>query len=83
MDCPGKIITNILRFRNGKIGTAERAEHFSPFTLGLYTTLVCECAHESLAKGKDLGNGVIRGVAVDAAGLLAERIGGAANQYYR
>ena len=83
MDCPGKIITNILRFRNGKIGAAESADHFSPFTLGLYTTLVCECAHESLAKGKDLGNGVVRGVPIDAVGLLGERIGGAAKQYYR
>ena len=83
MDCPGKIITNILRFRNGKIGAAESEDHFSPFTLGLYTTLVCECAHESLAKGKDLGNGVVRGVPIDAVGLLAERIGGAAKQYYR
>jgi hypothetical protein len=83
MDCPGKIIANILRFRNGKIGAAEKEEHFSPFTLGLYTTLVCECAHESLAKGKDLGSGVVRGVSVDTRGLLAQRIGGAAQQYYR
>ena len=83
MDCPGKIIENILRFRNGTIGAAEKEEQFSPFTLGLYTTLVCECAHESLAKGKDLGSGVVRGVSVDTRGLLAQRIGGAAQQYYR
>jgi predicted dehydrogenase len=83
MDCPGKIIANILRFRNGKIGAAEKEEYFSPFTLGLYTTLVCECAHESLAKGKDLGSGVVRGISVDAHGLLTQRIGGAAQQYYR
>jgi predicted dehydrogenase len=82
MDCPGKIVANILRFRNGKIGATEKAELFSPFTLGLYTTLICECAHESLAKGKDLGSGVVRGVPVDARELLAQRIGGAAREYY-
>ena len=83
MDSPGKIVANILRFRNGKIGSTEREESLSPFTLGLYTTLVCECAHESLAKGKDLGSGVVRGAPVDARELLSERIGGAARQYYR
>ena len=83
MDCPGKILSAILRFRNGKIGAAEKEEYFSPFTLGLYTTLLCECAHESLAKGRDLGSGVVRGVSVDAQGLLAQRIGTAAQQYYR
>jgi predicted dehydrogenase len=82
MDCPGKIISNMLRLRNGELGSAEKDDLFSPFALGLYTTLVCECAHVSLAKGKDLGNGVVRGVAIDAPGLLAERIGGAAKQYY-
>ena len=35
MDCPGKILSAILRFRNGKIGAAEKEEYFSPFTLGL------------------------------------------------
>jgi predicted dehydrogenase len=83
MDSPGKIIANVLRFRNGKIGSTEREESLSPFTLGLYTTLVCECAHESLAQGRDLGNGVIRGAPVDARELLSQRIGGAAQQYYR
>jgi predicted dehydrogenase len=83
MDSPGRILANILRFRNGKIGAPEKEELFSPFTLGLYTTLVCESAHESLARGKDLGNGVIRGAPVDARELLSQRIGGAAQQYYK
>jgi predicted dehydrogenase len=83
MDCPGKIISSMLRFRNGKIDAAEKEDLFSPFSLGLYTTLVCECAHESLAKGTDLGSGVVRGASVDARGLLGQRIGGAAQQYYR
>lgn len=83
MDCPGKIVANILRFRNGKIGTTEREEFLSPFTLGLYTTLVCECAHESLAKGRDLGGGVVRGAPIDTRELLSQRIGGAAQQYFQ
>jgi hypothetical protein len=83
MDCPGKIIANVLRYRNGKIGKAELEAFFSPLTLGLYTTLVCECAHESLAKGKPADQGVLRGVPVDAQELLAQRIGAAARRYYR
>jgi predicted dehydrogenase len=83
IDCPGKIIANILRFRNGKIGKAEQEALFSPLALGLYTTLVCECAHESLAKGREAGSGVVRGAPVDAEELLTQRIGGAARQYYR
>ncbi len=46
----------ILRFGMGRFGAAEKEEYFSPFTLGLYTNLLCECAHESLAKGRDLGS---------------------------
>ena len=83
MDSPGRILANILRFRNGKITADEKGELFSPFALGLYTTLVCESAHESLAKGKDLGNGVVRGAPVDARELLTQRIGGSAQEYYR
>ncbi len=83
MDCPGKILANIIRFRNGTIGRAEQETLFSPLSLGLYTTLVCECAHESLARGTEAAHGVVRGVSVDARDLLAQRIGGAANEYYR
>jgi predicted dehydrogenase len=82
MDCPGKIVANILRFRNGKIAKAELETLFSPLALGLYTTLVCECAHESLVKGREAGKGVVRGASVDAQELLKQRIGGAARHYY-
>lgn len=83
MDCPGKIVTNMIRFRNGKIGQSERDALFSPLSLGLYTTLVCECAHVSLTEGKEAGKGVVRGATVDARELLTQRIGEAAQQYYR
>jgi predicted dehydrogenase len=83
MDSPGKIIRDILRFRQGELTEAERTELLSPFTLGFYTTLVCECALESLAKGRALEGGVVAGAPVDARQLLQERIGDAAARYYR
>jgi predicted dehydrogenase len=82
MDSPGKILTNIIDFRNREIGPDQLPFLFSPFTLGLYTTLVCECAHESLARGKAVSDGVIRGAPVDARSLLADRLGAAAGLYY-
>ncbi len=66
MDCPGRIIRNILRFRRGDMADDERAELLSPFSLGFYTTLVCECAIESLARGSARDRGVVVGETVDA-----------------
>ena len=83
MDSPGKIVRDILRFRRGELPEAERAALLSPFTLGFYTTLVCECALESLERGKTLEGGVVAGATVDAQQLLRERIGEAADTYYR
>ena len=82
MDCPGKIIQNILRFRNGEMRPAELESLFSPFSLGFYTTLVCECAHASLQRGTSLEEGVVLGAPVDAKSYLRERIGTAADSYY-
>ena len=82
MDCPGKIIQNILRFRNGEMRPAELESLFSPFSLGFYTTLVCECAHASLQRGTSLGEGVVLGAPVEAKSYLRERIGAAADSYY-
>ena len=82
MDCPGKIIQNILRFRNGEIHPAELESLFSPFSLGFYTTLVCECAHASLQKGASLPEGVVLGSTVDVRSYLREQIGRAADSYY-
>jgi predicted dehydrogenase len=82
MDCPGKIVLAIRDFRAGRMGKAERDALLSPFSLGFYTTLVCECAHESLSKGTTLDNGVVVGTTVKARTLLRERIGEAADRYY-
>jgi len=82
MDCPGKIIQNILRFRNGEMPAAEREALSSAFSLGFYTTLVCECAHASLQRGASLPEGVVLGVPVEAKSYLRERIGAAAESYY-
>jgi predicted dehydrogenase len=82
MDCPGKIVKNILRFQNGEIERTELDALFSPFTLGFYTTLVCECAHASLAAGRVLEEGVVIGTSIDAKDYLRSCIGGAADRYY-
>jgi predicted dehydrogenase len=82
MDCPGKILMSMLRFRRGDMPSAEMEAHLSPFALGFYTTLVCECAHASLASGTALENGVVLGTTVDASRFLKERLGEAASQYY-
>jgi predicted dehydrogenase len=82
MDCPGKIIQNILRFRGGQLGRDELESLLSPLSLGFYTTLVCECAHASLDRGARLAEGVVVGASVDAKGYLRERIGAAADSYY-
>jgi predicted dehydrogenase len=83
MDCPGRIVRNILRFRHGEMADDERAELLSPFSLGFYTTLVCECAIESLARGSARDEGVVVGETVDARRRLREAIGDAADFYYR
>jgi predicted dehydrogenase len=82
MDSPGKIVRNILRFRSGAMGREERESLLSPFSLGFYTTLVCECAHASLERGSASEGGVVFGAKVDARAFLAERIGAEAGAYY-
>lgn len=82
MDCPGKIIRNIQRFRAGEMKAEEREELLSPFALGFYTTLVCECAHASLAAGRSPAEGVVLGGTVVARKFLEERIGREAAAYF-
>ena len=82
MECPGKIIGNILKHRNGELSADELAALRSPFALGLYTTLICECAHASLAAGTHQENGAVIGRAIDARALLSEQIGAAADRYF-
>jgi predicted dehydrogenase len=81
IDSPGRIVDHILRFRRGAMPDAERAALLSPFALGFYTTLVCECAQESLARGSALDGGVVVGATVDARQRLRECLGDAADNY--
>jgi hypothetical protein len=82
MDCPGKIVGNILKHRRGEMSEAEKELLLSPFALGFYTTLVCECAHESLARGTAPEEGVVLGATVDARRFLEGCIGKDARGYY-
>lgn len=82
MDCPGRIVENIVRHRGGAIPADELAVLHSPFDLGLYTTLVCECATTSLEAGRRLDTGAVVGTTVDAQKLLRDRIGSGADDYY-
>jgi predicted dehydrogenase len=83
MDSPGKIVLAIRDFRAGKLGKAERDALLTPVSLGFYTTLVCECALQSLSKGTTVDGSIVLGTAVNARTLLRERIGAAADRYYQ
>ncbi len=52
MTSPGRIIRDIIRFRDGKMSNEEYKKSLSPFTSGFYTTVVCEAAHLSLSQGE-------------------------------
>lgn len=75
MRSPGKIIKNIIRFRNNEMSSHEFNELMSPFELGFFTTIVCEAAHHSLALADESFNGVITGKEVDIKELLTNIIG--------
>ncbi len=84
IDCPGRILENIGRFRSGVMETDELTDLLSPSTLGFYTTLLCECASVSLERGSRPESGVVAGALVDVQTLLADRLGQeAARSYYR
>ena len=82
MDAPGRIVQAIRSFRDGELRADRVAQLRSPFELGLYTTLVCDCALASLAAGVAEDGGAVVGVPVDARGFLADRIGERADDYY-
>ncbi len=83
IDCPGRILENIVRFREGVMEADEQSELLSAVALGFYTTLLCECAVVSLERGSRPEEGVVAGAPVDVRALLAERVGQeAARSYY-
>ena len=81
IDCPGRILENIIRFREGGMEADEQTDLLSPATLGFYTTLLCECALLSLERGSR-AEGVVAGAPVEAKALLVERVGEAAARAY-
>jgi len=84
MRSPGRILQNIIRFRNGSIPEAELERLMDPFSLGLYTSLVCEGAHRSLEAGGAGVEGVITGKPVDLREMLAHEIGKQdSEEYYK
>jgi predicted dehydrogenase len=82
MDAPGRIVEAIRRFRAEQLAADRVAELRSPFELGLYTTLVCDCALASLEAGVVEEGGAVVGTPVDAKAFLTDRIGAAADEYY-
>jgi len=64
VDSPGKIIDSIVRFRKGEMTEVELQDARSLFSLGFYTTLICDAAHASLRQGKETHKGVVRGVPI-------------------
>jgi predicted dehydrogenase len=78
----GKIIENIIRFRKGRLAKEETVTLMDPFSLGLYTSLVCEGAHRSLEAGDQSAEGVVTGMPVILRDLLEREIGKEAGDAY-
>ena len=75
MNSPGKIIQNILKHKNGTLTNVEKERLNSLFTLGFWTTLVCEAAHVSLTEGKEISKGAIEGKKIILKDLILREIG--------
>lgn len=80
--CPGEILRRIRDFRAGAMTDEKRKDLASPFALGFYTTLVCECAQVSLDGGETADNGVVRGRKVPCRKHVAGVIGAEAAAAY-
>ena len=82
MSSPGKIIENIIRFRNSQFSKEEVETLLDPFSLGFYTSLVCEGAHRSLETGVATAEGGMTGKNVNLKELLESEIGKMASEKY-
>jgi predicted dehydrogenase len=82
MRSPGQIIENILRFRNSRIPKEELDRLMDPFSLGFFTSLVCEGAHRSLENAVISKEGVVMGNPITLKDLLKQEIGEKASSYY-
>lgn len=72
---PGRLYQQILAARNGQLGEETRRELMSPMQLGIYTTMVCQGAEDSLRQGTRIAEGVTRGVAIDLEELCRDQLG--------
>jgi|GEM_PF-53537 predicted dehydrogenase len=80
----GKIIENMIGFRNSQFSTDEIGKLMDPFSLGFYATLVCEGAHRSLENGVRITEGVVSGGTVNLKNLLEREIGKTeSDNYYK
>lgn len=75
ISCPGKILQNILKFRNNSLEKPAKDKLYCPFESGFYTTLICEAAHVSLETGCKRENGVTCGARIDLKDFLKEKLG--------
>jgi len=82
MRSPGQILENIIRFRISGIHDAELNKLMDPFSLGFFSSLVCEGAHRSLETGENSKAGVVTGKQVILKDLLIQEIGEEGRQYY-
>jgi predicted dehydrogenase len=82
MRSPGKIIENMIKCRNAQISVSELEKLMDPFSLGFYTSLVCEGANRSLETGTKSSQGVITGKQVDLKSLLEQEIGKKESEKY-
>jgi hypothetical protein len=78
---PGRLYQKILKSRKGTLSASERDTLNDLFELGFWTSVVLEAAEASLKSGQKDGRGVTRGVEMDVAGLLREKLGDAAKGY--
>ena len=80
---PGNIIEVIRSYRGNAMSDGQIEDYLSPVNLGFFTTLVCECAHASLAAGEEIAPGVISGPFIDTVAYLRGQLGNeAAKAYY-
>jgi hypothetical protein len=78
-----RIIENITRFRNGNLAGSELEKLMDPFSLGFYTSLVCEGAHRSLEAGHISPEGVVTGSQIYLREFPDSEIGEATSLYFK
>jgi hypothetical protein len=83
MSRPGRIYQKFLQNREGKLPASERERLSDLFEVGFWTTVVCEAAEHSLKHGDCSRQGTVRGIEVDVAQLLKDKLGPAASSYMK